>query len=135
MSQKTKKLLKVVVDREKWIHGEGDFDSYLLRERDGHLCCLGFACLAAGLTTDQIKDQHAPHSIPDLVESKLPLLLQPTTIPEFYKKTNSKVCNSMVNLNDKKDVKAAYRERRLRELGRKVGIEFSFQGTDPARSV
>lgn len=46
--------MKVIVDRSRWLRGEGGECSSLQRDCDGKRCCLGFACLAAGATEDQI---------------------------------------------------------------------------------
>jgi hypothetical protein len=50
-------MLEVVIDRERWLRGEGPGLSYLLRERDAHMCCIGFACIAAGMTPGVIMSQ------------------------------------------------------------------------------
>ena len=42
-------LIPLKIDRRTWLRGEGASQSFLLREADGKMCCLGFACLAAGL--------------------------------------------------------------------------------------
>jgi hypothetical protein len=47
-------MLEVVIDRERWLRGEGSTQSFLLRPEDGRMCCIGFACLAADLKPEDI---------------------------------------------------------------------------------
>lgn len=49
----------VVIEREKWLHGEGSLESCLLRSSDGKMCCLGFASLACGLDQEQIRGRQS----------------------------------------------------------------------------
>ena len=46
--------MKLVIDRATWLRGEGHEQSYLLRECDGKMCCLGFFALACGLHPERI---------------------------------------------------------------------------------
>jgi hypothetical protein len=56
-------VLKFTVDRKRWLRGEGERNSLLLRESDGKMCCLGFACLAAGHTESDIRGVATPTGI------------------------------------------------------------------------
>ncbi len=52
--------VKVIVDRSKWLRGEGTVNSMLLRPSDGKMCCLGFVCLALGRTEEDIRELKSP---------------------------------------------------------------------------
>jgi hypothetical protein len=52
--------MELIIDRSKWIRGAASDDTWLLRARDGHMCCLGFYALACGLTEDQIRNVPGP---------------------------------------------------------------------------
>lgn len=41
--------MKVTVDRQTWLHGEGSENSYLRRASDNKQCCLGFYSEACGI--------------------------------------------------------------------------------------
>jgi hypothetical protein len=56
--------MELVIDRSKWLRGEGD-KSALLRASDGKMCCLGFYCLAVGLTENQIRNKGFPQYLYD----------------------------------------------------------------------
>ena len=50
----TTPTMKVIVDRSRWLRGEGSMVSALQRITDGKRCCIGFACLTAGAIEDDI---------------------------------------------------------------------------------
>jgi hypothetical protein len=51
---------KLTIDRETWLRGEGSSNSFLRRAGDGKQCCLGFYCLARGLSAEEITDSTTP---------------------------------------------------------------------------
>lgn len=53
-------MRKLVIDRTKWLRGEGADESRLRRERDGKMCCLGFYSIACGFSEEQITGVHYP---------------------------------------------------------------------------
>jgi hypothetical protein len=55
--------MELIIDRSKWLRGEGFYESYLLRPRDGKMCCLGFYSLACGLKEEQIRNVKSPRSL------------------------------------------------------------------------
>lgn len=55
--------MKVVIDRKRWLRGEGSSTSKLLRSSDGKMCCLGFVCIQAGASETDIMDISSPISI------------------------------------------------------------------------
>ena len=54
---------KLIIDRSKWLRGEGPSRSYLLRAEDGKMCCLGFECLLRGQKEDDILLVKMPSAI------------------------------------------------------------------------
>lgn len=81
--------MKVIVDRKRWLHGEGrDGFSVLYREEDGKMCCIGFACVEAGMTIDQITNVTTLAALP--TDIKIPESLKPlisTKVSEPYNST------------------------------------------------
>lgn len=57
--------MKLIVDRTKWLRGEGSDVSRLLRPSDGKMCCLGFVCLAFGMNAQSITNVATPSSVAD----------------------------------------------------------------------
>lgn len=56
--------MAVVIDRSKWLQGE--YFSFLLRPRDGRMCCLGFVAKACGATNEQILGKCTPSEVPQI---------------------------------------------------------------------
>ena len=119
------KLTKVVVKRSKWLRGN-PVRSVLLNE-SGRMCCLGFAGLKAGLSKADIWGLGAPSE----VSAEAAGILQHSTMrglcrADFNFSVNTRTCNALMKTNDKPNVPLPTRESKLRELGKKVGIRFTF---------
>lgn len=111
--------MKLVIDRAKWLRGETDLRSYLLREADGKMCCLGFLALACGAEVDDICSYSSPkdtHNVswPDGL------------LGDMDCKQNTEVCGTLMNINDR--VSDEEREIRLTEEFKKLDIEVEFIG-------
>lgn len=63
MTQVLNEVKELVIDRETWLRGEGSSNSFLRREGDGKQCCLGFYCLARGLSAEEITYHAAPDNV------------------------------------------------------------------------
>jgi len=46
--------MKLIIDRVKWLRGEGDFESMLYRSTDGKMCCLGFLGEMCGVSKEEM---------------------------------------------------------------------------------
>lgn len=107
-------LLKFTVWRERWLRGERSAQSFLLRSSDGRMCCLGFACLAAGYKESDIRDISAPRMIDhDQHTVAADLLLKP------------RIADAM-EINDCLSIDDMERERRLTTVLASLGIEITF---------
>jgi hypothetical protein len=51
------------IDRAKWLHGEGEISSFLLRASDGKQCCLGFYLESCGIPRDKLENRASPGNI------------------------------------------------------------------------
>ncbi len=125
-------MLKVVVDRKLWQRGSM-FGSTLLNSKTGLMCCVGFACLAAGLTKGQIKGHT---TIAWLVNNTLGLDL-PESLRLFLLKSKGRgACKDssqalqIYQANDSEDLPAddPEREETIHDIGLKLGVEFTFKG-------
>lgn len=52
--------MNLVIDRKRWLRGEGSQNSKLLRPIDGKMCCLGFYGLACGLSAEHLRNVGLP---------------------------------------------------------------------------
>ncbi len=115
--------LRVIVDRSRWYRGKGSVESRLRRSVDGQMCCLGFACLAAG------------HSEDDITEAATPLELRSSLLPgtEEYRAARKRLddghgtaIGEAININDSRHITDEERERDLARILTQVGIDLEF---------
>lgn len=112
-------LLKFTVDRKRWLHGEGEQRSCLLRS-DGRMCCLGFACLAAGHTEDEIRDVATPNGLTRRRDGRC-------LLPNY----NASQIGDAMEWNDcvpDAEFSDAEREAKITERLAQIGLEVSFEG-------
>jgi hypothetical protein len=57
------KVTEFTVKRSEWLRGEGPSPSFLLRNRDKKMCCLGFFCLAAGCSLNDLANTQVPSEL------------------------------------------------------------------------
>jgi hypothetical protein len=58
--------MKLTIDRNTWLRGEGSVVSRLLRKDDGKKCCLGFYMNACGVSDSKIEDVRLPSELDDI---------------------------------------------------------------------
>lgn len=137
------RLLKVIVDRKRWYRGLLPDHSALIVDPGGaqygvskkyadHMCCLGFACIAAGLSEDDILGTRTPADVFDdepnpIVPDGLSKLVLPYgTSGSVVRWTDSAICISLMDINDNRDISEKFRENRIKDLGKQVGLDFEF---------
>lgn len=123
-------MLNVTVRRRRWLRAtptnNGSLSSYLLQhEGEGNkMCCLGFVCRAAGLGPSDIRGESSPETLFD-TRKEYPKAIQKLLKRDTYP-TNSRTCEALMEANDSHRLTAGKREARVKMLGKKVGINFSF---------
>lgn len=126
--------MQLVIEREKWLRGEGPEGSRLLRPIDGKMCCLGFLCLAKGKTPDEIRDKYSPGKA-GFTHEELPDLIK--ELSTYGDKLHTELCFDMMRVNDSimfgryVDAPQGYiteseRESELTKLFAKMGVELEF---------
>jgi len=111
--------MKVRVDRQRWLRG--DLNSFLLRESDKKMCCLGFAALAAGATKDEINGLTSPANIPTILPD---LVTKDYDDSDYF---DNKIADQLMLVNDTESItNDSEREAKIIELGNEVGIQFEF---------
>lgn len=119
-------LLKVVIDRAKWLRGTGN--GTLLRDQPGKpdigkMCCLGFVAKAVGMSDEQITERGD-------ISSCLGSKPQPESIKGLFISSDGSLNaeDLLIKANDGVNVPAKERERTIKRLGKAAGIAFSFIG-------
>lgn len=113
-------VLKFTVDRKRWLRGEGERNSLLLRAADDKMCCLGFACLAAGHTEGEIRGVATPTGITRSRDGRC-------LLPSYGSSQISRAMewNDCPPYEDFTDVQ---REAYITDFLAQVGIEVVFEG-------
>lgn len=110
--------MKLVIIRSKWLRGERP--SYLLRQRDRKMCCLGFLGLACGLTKENILNVKIP------VRPILGKSIWPKGIFDGIYDTLSSIAKGLVLVNDDITINDSTREKKIKELFSKIDVEAEF---------
>ena len=115
------------VKRSKWLRGEGRGNSYLRRERDGKMCCLGFRARAVGFTARRITGKISPrnlyHKLEDVKEQDAGLVAVYCT--RYLGDTE--LCNRIMTINDSKDITEITRENQLKAFFKRLGDTVIFK--------
>ncbi len=122
-------MIKLKIDRSKWARGGIKGDAKLLNSQ-GNMCCLGFACLAAGVPEDDIKWQDVPgdlaseyksdDDIPDGLHS---FLFQDDETGSWK---NNCLVDDAVGVNDDTKINDEEREEKLKPILAKLGFDVEF---------
>jgi hypothetical protein len=117
----------LVIDRTKWLRGEGHLGSMLFRPSDTKMCCLGFDCIAGGLDEQAITF--------GTLSLKLGAMGKVTDLPESVRwqvrggdgtTVNSSLAHRIFVVNDNEALSEESRECQLTGLFAKVDVELQF---------
>jgi hypothetical protein len=117
--------MKLVIDRSKWLRGEGAEDSYLFRPSDGKMCCLGFYGSACKLNTEQMAARGTPYNVsePDKTWTASAHWLFNSAFSDA-----SSTCFRLMEANDNEELPAEEREEDIIRLFAEHGVEVEFVG-------
>lgn len=129
--------MKLVIDRTRWLRGEKD--SFLLRELDDKMCCLGFYCIARELLEEDIEDKSDPSEVVETIKlnkhhpkNKIKDLITPLYGQESWNKTeilawdNNYVCKKLMGVNDDDEITENEREKEIAGLFTSINTEVEF---------
>lgn len=109
--------MKYIIDRTKWLRGEGSMRSFLLRADDGKMCCLGQVGEQCGLSSA------------DMLSIQTPWALESAALARYPEWLNRPVSGDRVaamTVNDNEKLSDAEREAKLTALFAKHGDELEF---------
>jgi hypothetical protein len=111
------------IDRAKWLHGEGESSSFLLRASDSKQCCLGFYLESCGIPRDKLENRASPGNIAFLGGVQLPeWLLDIGTL------LHSDEASALMVENDSVVTSDFHRESAIIAGFARVGIVVTFTG-------
>jgi hypothetical protein len=113
--------MKLTISRAQWLRGEGSEASYLLRESDGKMCCLGFYALACGIPQDDIIFIPAPSKIDYR-------LVECTHINQLVTSDleNTELCCDLMNINDRISITEERREEEIITKMATINVQVEF---------
>lgn len=117
-------IKKLVIDRSRWLRGEGGHTSALLRSVDRKMCCLGFLGLACGVPPDHMEGWADPSTAS---HPAWPLWIS----DDGGVTQQDHVVNELVRLNDVEAIPDAEREACLARVFASHGVEVEFIDGDP----
>jgi hypothetical protein len=112
--------MKLVIDRVKWLRGEGTMASRLLRSQDKKMCCIGFLCRAYGVLDGALEDVRSSQ---DLLTFDLPAWLKDN---DFIGAGKYSDLFEAYSANDDKGWNESMREERIITLFIKHDVEVEF---------
>lgn len=123
---KLRNVKKFVIDRKKWLHGEGAEVSKLLREYDKKMCCLGFYCEALGHKRKYLNGLSAPQELNNRFDTKS--LVPKWLIGRGMHISASNDTASLMTINDSERISNERREKGITKIFAKHGVEVVFKG-------
>ena len=133
--------MKVTIERGRWIRPP-DTGSRLHRigpdpDAERQHDAAGFACAAAGIPIGLLTGRHHVRQLPAHVLGSAPEPIRRMTRPEYVGTEgftrNSAAATELYQVNDDPTIGDTERERRITEIGRRIGIDFTFTGTGRPR--
>ena len=119
----------LVIDRARWLRGDGDGK---LLDENGKMCCLGFLSRAIGYAPREIRYKLDPTGIVRARPSKRALrfgaLLAWPDKDDPGRPSRSVVCDLLVHTNDDAGMSDRAREARIERLFARVGVKVRFVG-------
>jgi hypothetical protein len=116
--------LEFTIDRSKWGRG------YLLGDDDGNetMCALGFLGKKLGIPKKELRNHSTPFGLCNENEKNKKKLGELGLLKCLGdgEVTDSGIANQIMNTNDKLSIHNRLREKRLRELFRKIDIKVNF---------
>lgn len=113
--------MKFTVKRSEWLRGEGNENSYLLRNEDNKMCCLGFYSLQCEIKKESISGTKCPRGLHNDLGA-----LEFDKYPEWMKDLHSQDLGFIMIINDQIDLTDSEREPQLTEIFKRNGDEITF---------
>lgn len=114
--------MKLIIDRKKWLRGEGSITSRLLRSSDEKQCCVGMYLGQLGVSRELLRDRSTPC---DGLGAPIPLPVDAEWLVDG--KDNSPAASMLYCINDPPDILEADRELDITAEFAKRGVEVKFR--------
>lgn len=115
------------VKRSKWLRGEGLVHSYLLREEDGKMCCVGFLTKECGFTDKDILCKQALDQLLDEIRNREADSEECTDLTALGRLEHFISSKGIYDRNDDESIMDSSREKRLIKSFKAFGITLTFE--------
>ena len=109
-------MMKLIIDRNIWLRGEGAGWSYLLREEDRKMCCLGIYLKECGVSSEKLLDMTSPCQLVEIIPPEAKWLIKKDSTDTY----------DLMELNDEKKIEKDKREEKIAHIFAKHNIEVEF---------
>lgn len=126
---KIKPVKAFTISRKVWLRGEPN-DSFLLRNRDGKMCCVGIFLHACGVPAEEMLDGEAVNSFIGLpIYNRMEQALGKSFGWLFRLSVKSSLIDRLYHANDNSasSISPNTREKRIAELFAEGGVEVTFK--------
>ena len=114
--------MKLVIERSKWLRGEGWEKSSLLRSSDKKMCCLRFLGEACGVSRDLMWNKGSPRQLSE--EAKV---MYPAGLFQLrYDDGGLSPMGRLMNINDHPNLSEEIREKMITDKMSDLGIAVEF---------
>jgi hypothetical protein len=113
--------MKLTIDRNTWLRGEGSVVSRLLRKDDGKKCCLGFYMNACGVSDSEIEEVRLPSDLDD-IPNEAAWLVEKSNIKNLN--VPSPIAFDLMQYNDASSQFG--REEEITKIFKEAGVEVEF---------
>jgi hypothetical protein len=116
---------KLIIDRDKWLRGEGAEHSYLIRPTDCKQCCLGFDLLRRGFTVTELTGNKMPTDVASSEDQadRLQGLVERCCGCHW---DSSELANQLMLVNDSRERDQQEREQEIARLFAEIGVDVEF---------
>lgn len=115
-------MKNIKISRAKWLRGEGGDESYLLREGDGKMCCLGQYLKQCKIRSTDLLNIYSPDD--SYIEQLIPK--QAKWLMDEDHLERSKDCSKMMAINDSQKTKDKQKEEKLIKYFAKNNVAAEF---------
>lgn len=113
--------MKLMIDRCRWLRGEGMDASYLLRENDLKMCCIGFYAVATGISDKELLGRKNPSEVKSWHPSQKWLTEYPNSSDEELVDWDK-----LIKANDNVSLPEDQREVLIKEIFAKHSVQVEF---------
>lgn len=107
-------MLKVVVDKKRWLRGHNpNGDTALYRPDDGKMCCIGFLARKLGCKVSDIRAKAWLNGVE-------------TNKAQEFSESNATQLEEAYEVNDDEELTDSGRIKKLRSIGNEMGVRFVF---------